>query len=156
MPADSLRSPGQLSRDGQSANDLGDSLYGTLKAGCFGERGQWGQDSQEKCVRGWASTPIVFSYVQASQLLTHPSSLALVGKPVQPLSHEDALLYVKFGGTGSLEEAAVGVCSHGLVSSPGETAAYQSLMRNSYQTVFHKPRRHGRMLLPAHRGYCGL
>lgn len=55
------------------------------------ERNHWGQNSQERCVRGWATTPVVFNSLQISWL-SHPSLLsALVGKPVHPLSHEDAL-----------------------------------------------------------------
>lgn len=81
----------QLSEDGQSHQMTGDSLDGRVKTGCLEGKEPVGSEFSGEVVRGLASTPVVFNYGSAG-CLTHPSSLALVGKPAHLLSHEDTLL----------------------------------------------------------------
>lgn len=46
-----------------------------LRQGVLRERNQWGQNSQERCVRGVASTPIVLNYMWICWL-PYPSLLS--------------------------------------------------------------------------------
>lgn len=82
-----LPSPKQLSEDGQNQQM-------TLKTAWMEGRMFWGKGTGGVRIfrRGKSEAGAVPQCIQISWLSHRPSSLALVGKPVHPLSHEDALL----------------------------------------------------------------